>query len=122
MSHSQRTRFDAGLLLLTVLAVGAALLALDPVRPWLVFAAMLLVPGGAVLTLLDLDDLPTALGLAVVISLAIDATLATLVLWSRWWHPEVVAGVVAVVCVLLLADDLRRVRRSTVPWASAPAS
>jgi hypothetical protein len=121
MSHRQRTRFDAGLLLLTVLAAGAAILALEPVRPWLVFAAMLLVPGGTVLTLLDLDDLPTAIGLAMVISLAIDATLATLVLWSRWWHPEVVAGVAGVVCVLLLSDDLRRLRRSTVPWA-APAS
>jgi hypothetical protein len=119
MSHRQRARFDAGLLVLAVLAAAAALLAFDPVRPWLVFAAMLLVPGGAALTLLDLDDLPTVLGLAVVLSLAIDAALATFVLWSRWWHPEIVGGVVGVLCVALLADDLRRVRRSTVPWASA---
>jgi hypothetical protein len=119
MSHRQRRRFDVGLLLLAVLAAGAVIFTLDPVRPWLVFAAMLLVPGGAVLTLLDLDDVPMAIGLAIVISLAIDAALATLVLWSRWWHPEIVAGVVGLVCVVLLSDDLRRLRRSTVPWAAS---
>jgi len=107
-----------GLLALAVLTV--ALPFLSPLRGAVVFAAILLVPGGAALTFFDIERPSTYLALAVVLSLSI-ATLTSLVMvWLNLWHPLVLAAILAIGSAALLGKDLSR--RLHPPAPSHPST
>ncbi|HEX6391441.1 MAG TPA: hypothetical protein VFZ89_18400, partial [Solirubrobacteraceae bacterium] len=79
------------------------------VRPLVVLAAVLLVPGGALVLRMRVDEQLAAVGIAVGLSLAIVTLVATLAAVTHWWHPELLAAVVAAAAAALLVTDLRRV-------------
>jgi hypothetical protein len=104
-----RTRLHLSLLALLVAAVPLALFGGGtPLRAVVVFAALLLVPGGALLTLLPVGRLPEWLSLAVCLSLAIDVAGSLTLIWSHWWHPEVLAVALAVLSGAALLASLVR--------------
>ena len=111
MTEQFRTRLHAGLLVLVAVAVPLVVLGGDsPVRALVVLAATLVVPGGAVLTLLPVSRLPEWLGLAVALSLAVEVAGALVLIWTQWWRPDVLALVLAVLSGAALVTSLRRSR------------
>ena len=107
----RRTRVAADAALLGLIAAAIAVIAMpaaDPARPLVVLLAMCLVPGGALLTRLLVSDVATAFGLAVGLSLAIEALVASVMAVTGWWHPEVAAVALGAVAAAMLALDLRR--------------
>ena len=95
-----------GLLALAVLTV--ALPFLSPLRSAVVFAAVLLVPGGAALTFFDIERPSTYLALAVVLSLTIATLTSLVIVWLNLWHPLVLAAILAAGSAALLGIDLSR--------------
>jgi hypothetical protein len=101
-------------LTLLALACAAAIVAVadpaGPARPLLVLCAACLLPGGALLTRLRVDDLVTALGLAVGLSMCAEAIGALAMVWTGWWHPVAFAiGLGVVACAALLLDAVRAI-------------
>jgi uncharacterized membrane protein len=83
-------------------------------RPLLVLAAACLLPGGALLTRLPVEDELEALGLAVSLSFCIEAVGTLAMIWTGWWHPFGWAlAPVAAACVMLVLD-LRRIAAAVV--------
>jgi len=113
VTEQVRTRLNASLFILLLAAVPLVFLGGDtPIRAFVVFAAMLLVPGGSVLTLLPVDRIPEWLGLAVSFSLAIEVAGSLVLIWTQWWRPEVLALVLTVLSGAALLRSLGRARRS----------
>jgi hypothetical protein len=109
-----RTRLHAGLLVLLVAAVPMVYFGGDsPIRALLVFAAMLLIPGGSVLTLLPVDRLPEWFGLAIAFSLTIEVAGSLILIWTEWWRPEVLALVLTILSAAALLTSLGRARRAS---------
>jgi uncharacterized membrane protein len=101
---------DCLLLMLTVATVAVCLLeAHSSARLLLLLAAACLVPGGALLTRLPVQDALEALGLAVGLGLCIEAAGALAMVWTGWWHPFGWALVLAGTACVMLVLDLRRV-------------
>jgi len=72
----------------------------------------LLLPGSAIVAWLELDDLPSAVAVIVVTSIAFDALAATVMLWVGWWHPLAFGVGLAMVCSSVLVIDVVRIARS----------
>jgi CHASE2 domain-containing sensor protein len=102
---------DVALLALLVATVFVVLEDAQPVRPFVVFAAACLVPGGAILTRLRTGEGMTDLALAIGLSLAVEIAGSLALAWSRWWHPEALAIVLAGASAALLLSDLLWTRR-----------
>jgi hypothetical protein len=101
----------ADCLLLALAAATVAVCLLDAhgaVRLLLVFAAACVIPGGAVLTRLPVEDVLEAFGLAVGLGFAIETVGALAMVWTGWWHPFGWAIVVGVGACATLVLDLRR--------------
>jgi hypothetical protein len=77
-------------------------------RLLLVLAAACLVPGGALLTRLPVEDALEALGLAVGLSFCIETAGALVMVWTGWWHPFGWALALATAACVMLILDLRR--------------
>jgi len=75
-------------------AVAAGVLALNdvssPLRPMLVLWFLLICPGMAFIQLLDFRDQIYKIVLAVSLSLALDLLIATILLFSGLWSPELI--------------------------------
>jgi len=101
-------------LALLVLAAAAALVVaadLQPVRPFVVFAAACLVPGGAILTRLRTGEPLTEVALTFGLSFAVEIAGSLVLTWSGWWHPEALWIALGIGSVGLLVSDLVRVSR-----------
>jgi hypothetical protein len=106
-------------LLLISVAVGAGLalgfaatLAALPVRPVLTIAYLVLGPGAAILWLARMNDRVLALALVVPLSLAVDAAVATAVIYAGFWSPRLIF--IVVVGVTIAAIHLGARERSAV--------
>jgi hypothetical protein len=105
---SRRALVDLALILLVMCAAVAAAIPIGTVRPFLVFAAALIVPGAALLTLMDVREPLLAVAVAVAVSIAIDIVGSLLFVWTDFWHPAALAIALAAVSVGLLLGDIRR--------------
>lgn len=106
-----RVLCDLGLLGLLAAAATVVTGDVQPVRPFVVFAAALLVPGGALLTKLRTGESITDLALTVGLSLAVEVAGGLILAWSGWWHPVTLAVVLGGGSSALLLRDLLNVRR-----------
>jgi GT2 family glycosyltransferase len=107
-----RAIVDIALLALIAVAAVAIVVPVDPVRPFAVFAAACVVPGGALMTRLNVvDDLATAAGVALALSLALLTAGSLALAWVGWLHPELLGLLVGGASGALLAADLRRTLR-----------
>lgn len=108
-----RRGFDKAMVSLAGAAVVA--IAVDmtsALRAVVVFAAVLLVPGAAIVRYLHPNDLPSFLGLAVVISLAAATVTSMALIWLDWWHPLALAVATCVLSCALLLWDIRGISRT----------
>jgi CHASE2 domain-containing sensor protein len=106
-----RVLLDVALLALLAATVFVIVAAVQPVRPFVVFAAACLVPGGAILTRLRTGEGMTDLALAIGLSLAVEIAGSLALAWSGWWHPEALGIVLGAASMGLLVSDLLRSRR-----------
>jgi hypothetical protein len=97
---------DLALIALLFGAVAAVLLADTPVRPAVLFAAACVVPGGALITRLRTGELLADAGLAIGLSLALEILASSVLAWTGWWHPELLAIGLGGVSLALLVGDL----------------
>jgi GT2 family glycosyltransferase len=97
----------ATLLLLVVAALVVPGVDRGPLRSVVAFAALLVVPGGAVLSRLRVGGLVEWLGLAVAISLAVETASALAFLWTHFWHPAVIATALGLISAVVLVIDIR---------------
>ena len=102
---------DLALLALAAAAATAIAASIEPVRPFLALAAAAVVPGGALLTRLRVDDALTAVSLAIGLSLAIDIAASLALVWTGWWQPELLAFVIGGLSAALLIEDIRGLLR-----------
>jgi uncharacterized membrane protein len=101
---------DCLLLILATVAVAVCLVDTNSTaRLPLVLAAACLIPGGALLTRLPVEDVLEALGLAVSLGFCIEAAGALAMVWTGWWHPFGWALTLVTAASVLLVLDLRRV-------------
>lgn len=101
---------DCVLLSLIVATTAVCLVdAHGPARLLLVLLAAGLVPGGALLTRLPVDESSAFFGLAVCFSFTIEAIGALVMVWTGWWHPFGFAGVLAIAATTLLLFDLTQI-------------
>jgi uncharacterized membrane protein len=99
--------FAAGAAQLVVLAGGHGL-----IRTVLALGFLLLVPGWAILQLIDLDvDLLPRVGIAVAVSASVDMAIATALLYAQLWSAELAITLVVVVVVSTVLLDLPPSRR-----------
>ncbi|MFZ2112582.1 MAG: hypothetical protein WAU77_02485 [Solirubrobacteraceae bacterium] len=104
----RRATADGLLLVLAAATVAVCLLqSHGPARLLLVLAAACLIPGGALLTRLPVEDAVEAFGLAVGLGLTIETFGALAMVWTGWWHPFGWAIVLGAVACAVLAVDLR---------------
>ncbi|MCW3038211.1 MAG: hypothetical protein JWM31_116 [Solirubrobacterales bacterium] len=116
-----RARVRRDLALLGLLAVTVLVVAADVplARPLAVLATGLLVPGAAILTRLrPATDLLVSVGVAIGLSIALEIGLATLAAVTGWWHPVLLAAILAAGAAALLAADLRTALDDTGPAAT----
>jgi hypothetical protein len=120
-SPGDRIALDAGLLALLVLAAIAVAADVAVLRPLTVALALLLVPGGALLTRLRVDDPATAAGIAIAASLAVETLVATATAALHAWEPWLLGAGLALPAALLLAVDLQRTIAARGPAGGAAA-
>lgn len=70
--------------------------------------ALLLVPGTALISRLELRTLSQTLGIAVTSGVSVSAVGTLIMIWLRWFEPRYWAMALAAISELLLAVDLRR--------------
>ncbi len=105
----RRATADCLLLVLAAATVAVCLLqAHGAARLLLVLAAACLIPGGALLTRLPVEDAVEAFGLTVGLGLTIETFGALAMVWTGWWHPFGWAIVLGAIACAVLAVDLRR--------------
>jgi len=105
---SRRSQAQAALVGLVACTAIAVVVPLGTVRPFLVLAAALVVPGAAALTLLDVGEPLVELAVAVALSIAIDLLGSLALVWSEFWHPAAFAAALGTASVGLLLTDIRR--------------
>jgi uncharacterized membrane protein len=101
----------ADCLLLVLAAVTIAMCVIDThgvARLLLVLTAACLLPGGALLTRLPVEDVLEACGLAVGLGFTIEAVGALAMVWTGWWHPLGWALALMAAACVMFALDLRR--------------
>lgn len=106
-----RRRATAELLLLLLAIATVAVCLLEThgaARLLLSLAAACLIPGGALLTRLPVEDGLEAVGLAVGLGFTIEAVGALAMVWTGWWHPFGWGIALGTVACGALALDLRR--------------
>ncbi len=103
---SHRLLIDAALLLLIAGGAAAIAGAFGGARPFVVFVAACLVPGGALLTRLRVGDPAAAVGLAIGLSLGVEIVGSLALVWSGFWHPVLLAAVLGVGSTALIGSDL----------------
>lgn len=112
MTPRVRRNLDVVMLILTAGALAAIVVdASGPIRWPLVFAAVTLVPGSAIMSRIPVNDVGAYLGLAVALSFAVGVVGSTLTVWIGWWHPLVLGGLIAVASCVALALDIRSTSR-----------
>ena len=113
--RAQRLACDA--LLLAIVALAATAIAADVavLRPVAVALALLLVPGGAALTLLRVDDLGAAAGVAIGLSIALATLLASALAVAGALDPWTLGAALGVPATTLLMVDLARAALSADP-------
>jgi uncharacterized membrane protein len=100
---------DCVLLALAAAAVAVCLLsAHGAARLLLVLLGACLLPGGALLTRLPVEDVLEAVALAVGIGFSIEAAGALAMAWTGWWHPYAWALVLLGAACAMFVLDLRR--------------
>lgn len=104
--------------LITALAAGAAALVIldvtTVIRPAVVLAFLLVCPGMALIRLLRVGEPLPELLLAIVVSLALAAVLATISIYAGVWNPPLVFGLIAVITLAaVVADAIRTARAGT---------
>jgi hypothetical protein len=102
----ERLLFDVLLLALAVTAT--ALILVDPpgaARPVVVFLAAISLPGAAILTRVPAPAPLPAIGLTIALSLAIDTLGSLILVWTGWFEPGVLGGVIGGVAFLAIAVD-----------------
>jgi uncharacterized membrane protein len=105
-SHVRR-RLDVALLALLAGTVPLVVWPVAaPLRTLFGLATVLFVPGGAALARVRVNGWAEWFGLTIAVSLAIQTAGALVLLWTRWWHPAVLAGVLGTASVALLLSDL----------------
>jgi hypothetical protein len=101
----------ADCLLLALAAVTAAICLLDvdgALRLLLVCVAACLLPGGALLTRLPVEDLLESVGLAAALGFSVEAVGTLAMIWTGWWHPVGWAVMLGIAACLTFVFDLRR--------------
>ncbi len=99
---------DGLLLVLAAATVAVCLLqSHGAARLLLLLAAACLIPGGALLTRLPVEDVVEACGLAIGLGFAIETAGALVMVWTGWWHPFGWAIVLGAVSCAVLAIDLQ---------------
>ncbi len=100
---------DSFLLALAAATLAACLLgAHSAARLLLLLAAACLIPGGALLTRLSVEDVLEAVGLAVGLGFSIEAVGTLAMIWTGWWHPFGWALILVGAACTMVALDLRR--------------
>jgi hypothetical protein len=97
------------LVLLVLLVTAVTLVACEvpgATRGGIGLAALVLVPGGAVLTLLPVGSTAEWIGYAIPLSLCFEAVGSMLMLWFGCWSPGVLAGILGTLSALLLVRDI----------------
>jgi hypothetical protein len=102
---------DCLLLVLALATVTSCLPAThSALRLLLLLASACLIPGGALLTRLPLEDPLEAFGLAVGVGFSIEAVGTLAMIWTGWWHPFGWAlALVGCACVMFVLDLHRNV-------------
>ncbi|HEV2953562.1 MAG TPA: hypothetical protein VG015_05700 [Candidatus Dormibacteraeota bacterium] len=77
------------------------------------------VPGWSLLAPSGPKDLLARTALSIGLSLSICGLLATILVWARIWHPQVLFGAIAAVSIVLLAIGI--VRQVLPPPVKGPA-
>jgi hypothetical protein len=88
MNGQNRRWFDIAMLAVAGCATVAVAVGLEgPLRSVVVFAALILVPGAAVVPYLQIRDLSQFLGLTIAFSLGVGVIGAMILASLGWWHP-----------------------------------
>ncbi|WP_261574397.1 hypothetical protein [Frankia gtarii] len=101
-----RLAVGLGLICLVLLPLGAP----GGLRAAGILPAVLLLPGAAVLSFVVIKDRALWAGLAVCVSLAVEAVVLCALLWLRIWQPDAVAAVLVVLSVAIILVNARRSR------------
>ncbi len=98
----------------------------SPLRPILALCFLLLCPGMALVGLLRIEDMAVRVTLSLALSVAVDASVATLALYAHAWSSPliftVLAGITLGIVALEIAVHLRGARapgpqpNSLTPW------
>jgi hypothetical protein len=115
MNGQNRRWFDIAMLAVAVCATVAVAVGLEgPLRSVVVFAALILVPGAAVVPYLQIRDLSQFLGLTIAFSLGVGVIGAMILASLGWWHPVVLGALVVVASCVSLGWDIRHIAKSAV--------
>jgi uncharacterized membrane protein len=107
-----KLRLHIALLILLLCTVTLVVWDLAPAaRTGLGLVSILLVPGGAALARTRVSGWPEWIGLSVSVSIALQTVGTLAMLWSRWWHPGVLAAGLAAGSAALLSYDVWQKRK-----------
>jgi glycosyltransferase involved in cell wall biosynthesis len=99
---------------LAALIAGAVAVTLVPapvtVRILVMLAAACLVPGGALVRYLRFDFGASWLAMAAALSLGVETLASLALIWTGWWHPELVAIALGAISALVIVFDWSRHR------------
>lgn len=101
-----RVLVDSSLLVLAAAAVLATVLPIPEVRPFLVIAAALVLPGAAIVTRLRVQEPIATAALIISLSLAVDTAGALLLVWTGSFHPGALAADIVGASSALIFIDL----------------
>lgn len=114
LTKRDQGRVDLACVALAVLAAVTVATGMHgPVRWILVAAAVLVVPGASLVSLLPVRDVWAYAGLAIALSLAVSTLGATVLVWIKWLQPGALGTALAVASCVLLLLDYRRLTRTT---------
>ncbi len=115
MNGQNRRWFDIAMLAVAGCATVTVAAGIEgPLRSVVVFAALILVPGAAVVPYLHIRDLSQFLGLTIAFSLGVGVIGAMIMATLGWWHPFALGALVAVASCVSLGSDVRHIAKSAV--------
>jgi hypothetical protein len=105
-----KTRSDSWLMVILLFNMLVALTVFSgwfaPVRSYIVFAYLLFCPGLSLAAFLPSRDKLTQFFLIMVVSVAIDTTIAEILLYARKWSPEWVLVILMVISLVGVTSEL----------------